>query len=126
MEEVARGISIQDLRARLTNKNNRSEPKEQLLSETRKKSTKGEIQKVAKQLERTRYYSGERIQRKKRDLMQLLNKYVAGAIEEKIPVKSKTLSTVELFAKEKEEQAGGPIIIKKIFRLADKELLVGW
>lgn len=126
MEEVARGISIQDLRARLTNTNNTSEPKEQLLSETRKKSTKGEIQKVAKQLERKRYYSDQRIQRKKRDLMQLLNKYVAGTIEEKIPVKSKTLSTVELFAKEKEEQTGGPIIIKKIFRLADKELLVGW
>lgn len=125
MEEVARGISIQDLRARLTKKNGASEVKEQLLSETRKKNTKEQIQtNVAKQPDRKTYSSAERIQRKKRDLVQLLNKYVAGAVEKKSPVKSKALSTIELFAKEKEEQAGGPIVCKKIFRLVDKELLV--
>ncbi|KAI8527034.1 hypothetical protein RHMOL_Rhmol12G0045200 [Rhododendron molle] len=125
LEEVARGISIQDLRARLTKKNGASEVKEQLLSETRKKNTKEQTQtKVAKQLDRKTYSSGGRIQRKKRDLVQLLNKYVAGAVEEKSPVKPKALSTIEIFAKEKEEQAGGPTVSKKIFRLVDKELLV--
>ncbi|KAG5520839.1 hypothetical protein RHGRI_033418 [Rhododendron griersonianum] len=125
LEEVARGISIQDLRARLTKKNGTSEVKEQLLSETRKKNTKEQTQtKVAKQLDRKTYSSAGRIQRKKRDLVQLLNKYVAGVVEEKSPVKPKALSTIEIFAKEKEEQAGGPTVSKKIFRLVDKELLV--
>lgn len=125
MNEVARGISIQDLRARLTKKNGTSGVEGQLLSETRKKNTKEEIQtKVAKQQDRRTYSGAGRIQRKKRDSAQLLNKYVAGAVEEKSPVKSKALSTIELFAKEKEEQAGGPIVSKKIFRLVDKELLV--
>ncbi|XP_058192973.1 alpha-glucan water dikinase, chloroplastic-like isoform X2 [Rhododendron vialii] len=182
MEEVARGTSIQDLRVRLTNKNNTSESKERLLSETksqitedlvqiqayirwekagkpnyspdqqlkefeearkelqieldngtsidgiRKKITKGEIQtKVTKQREKKKYFTVERIQRKKRDLMELLNKHSSGLVEEKISpvsVKPKVLSTIERFAQEKQEQGGGPITNKKIFRLADKELLV--
>nr|AOQ26246.1 GWD1 [Actinidia deliciosa] len=179
LEEIARGTSIQDLRARITNKNNTSESNKKILSETknqipddlvqiqayvrwekagkpnyspdqqlkefeearkelqieldkgtsvdeiRKKITKGEIQtKVAKQLERKKYFTVEKIQRKKRDLMKLLNKYTAGSVEEKILVEPQTLSTIECFAKEKEEQGGGPIINKKIFRLDDKELLV--
>ncbi|KAG5522132.1 hypothetical protein RHGRI_034352 [Rhododendron griersonianum] len=181
MEEVARGTSIQDLRLRLTNKNNTSESKERLLSETksqitadlvqiqayirwekagkpnyssdqqlkefeearkelqieldngtsidgiRKKIIKGEIQtKVTKQREK-KYFTVERIQRKKRDLMELLNKHSSGLVEEKISpvsVKPKVLSTIERFAQEKQEQGGGPITNKKIFRLADKELLV--
>ncbi|KAI8021988.1 hypothetical protein LOK49_LG03G00270 [Camellia lanceoleosa] len=96
------------------------------LDEIRKKITKGEKQtKVSKQLER-KYSTVQRIQRKKRDLMLLLNKYVAerGYVEEKISVKPKALSTIELFAKGKEEQSSDSIIDKKIFRLADKELLV--
>ena len=56
--------------------------------------------------------------------MQLLNKYSAGSVEEKILVEPQALSTIECFAKEKEEQGGGPIIKKEIFRLDDKELLV--
>ena len=58
--------------------------------------------------------------------MHLLNKYTAGSVEEKILVKPQalSLSTIECFAKEKEEQGGGPIIKKEIFRLDDKELLV--
>jgi hypothetical protein len=34
------------------------------------------------------------------------------------------LKAVELFAKEKEEHDGGAVLNKKIFKLADKELLV--
>lgn len=44
MEEVARGTSIQDLRLRLTNKNNTSESKEQLLSETKSQITADLVQ----------------------------------------------------------------------------------
>ncbi|KAE9449924.1 hypothetical protein C3L33_18166, partial [Rhododendron williamsianum] len=93
----------------------------------RKKIIKGEIQtKVTKQREK-KYFTVERIQRKKRDLMELLNKHSSGLVEEKISpvsVKPKVLSTIERFAQEKQEQGGGPITNKKIFRLADKELLV--
>lgn len=89
---------------------------------------KGEIQtKVTKQRGKKKYFTVERIQRKKRDLMDLLNKHSSGLVEEKIsPVsaKPKVLSTIERFAQEKQEQGGGPITNKKIFRLADKELLV--
>ncbi|KAA8533187.1 hypothetical protein F0562_033280 [Nyssa sinensis] len=101
LEEIARGCSIQDLRARLTSKNDKRKPnyspQQQLiefeearkelqvelskgtsLDEIQKKITKGEIQtKVAKQLERKRYFTVERIQRKKRELKQLLNKYAS-------------------------------------------------
>lgn len=44
MEEVARGTSIQDLRLRLTNKNNTSESKERLLSETKSQITADLVQ----------------------------------------------------------------------------------
>lgn len=44
MEEVTRGTSIQDLRLRLTNKNNTSESKEQLLSETKSQITADLVQ----------------------------------------------------------------------------------
>lgn len=93
-----------------------------------KKIVKGEIQtKVAKQLARKKYFTVERIQRKKRDFMQLINKHSAALVEEKISavvVKPQVLSTIECFAQEKEEQGGDPIANKKIFRLADKELMV--
>jgi hypothetical protein len=39
-------------------------------------------------------------------------------------VESKVLKAVELFAKKKEEHDGGAVLNKKIFKLADKELLV--
>ncbi|KAA8529608.1 hypothetical protein F0562_034292 [Nyssa sinensis] len=177
-EEIARGSSIQDLRARLTNKNDTNESKEPLLLESKnkipvdllqiqayirweragkpnyspdqqliefeearkdlqielekgtsldeiqKKLTKGEIKtKFAKQLEKKRYFTVERIQRKKRDLMQLLNKNASGSVEENVSIKPQTLSTIKLFAKAKEEK-NGPILNKKIYRIADKELLV--
>ncbi|CAK7332617.1 unnamed protein product [Dovyalis caffra] len=179
LEEVARGTSIEDLRAKLTKKNVGSEIKEPLVSQTknnipddvvqiqayvrwekagkpnyspeqqlrefeiareelqteldkgvtvdeiRKKIAKGEIQsKVSKQLQTKRYFISERIQRKKRDLTQLVNKHAAKSVEEKASVESKVLKAVELFAKEKEEQDGGAVLNKKIFKIADKQLLV--
>ncbi|CAA2985281.1 alpha-glucan water dikinase, chloroplastic isoform X1 [Olea europaea subsp. europaea] len=181
LEEIARGASIQDIRARQMKKNDRSEDEEIYITETqsninipddlvqiqayvrwekagkpnyspeqqqrefeearkdlqvevekgtsvdeiRKKIAKGEIQtKVAKQLEKKRPFSVERIQRKKRDIMQLLNKFASRPIEESISTESRELSTTERFAKAKEDQIDGPILNKKKYKLADKELLV--
>lgn len=178
LEEVARGTSVDDLRARLTNKNDSHEIKEPSVSETkskipddlvqiqsyirwekagkpnyspeqqlrefeearkelqrelekgvsldviRKKITKGEIQtKVSKQLQQRRYIS-DRIQRKKRDLAQVITKYAAKFAEEEVSAEPKALKAVELFARAKEEHDGGAVLNKKIFKLGDMELLV--
>ena len=64
--------------------------------------------------------------------MQLVNKHAAKSVEDKaskyaegkVSVESKVLKAVELFAKEKEEHDGGAVLSKKVFKLADKELLV--
>uniref|UniRef100_A0A6M2F697 alpha-glucan, water dikinase n=1 Tax=Populus davidiana TaxID=266767 RepID=A0A6M2F697_9ROSI len=187
MEKVARGTSIEDLRATLTNKNDIREIKEPSVSqiennlpddlvqlqaymrwekagkpnfspeqqqrefekareelqaelgkgvsvdEIRKKISKGEIKtNVSKQLQNKRYFSTERIQRKGRDLAQLVNRHSAisvedrasKSVEEKASIEPKVLKAVELFAKEKEEHDGGAVLNKKIYKLADKELLV--
>lgn len=96
------------------------------IDDIRKKIAKGEIKtKVAKQLEKKSYFSAERIQRKKRDLMQIINKNAAEPVQ-KVSTKvrePKSLSVVELFAEVKEAQNGG-LTKKKIFELADKQLLV--
>jgi alpha-glucan,water dikinase len=103
------------------------------IDEIQKKITKGEIKtEESKQLQNKRYFSNERIQRKKWDIMQLVNKHAAKSVEDKVSksaegkasVESKVLKAVELFAKEKEEHDGGAVLNKKIFKLADKELLV--
>lgn len=95
------------------------------LDEIHKKITKGEIQtKVTKQLGYKKDFGGERTRRKKRDLMQLITKYAAESVEEQGSVKPKALTVVELFAKTKEEQEGGDVLKKQIYKLADKELLV--
>nr|XP_023898560.1 alpha-glucan water dikinase, chloroplastic [Quercus suber] len=178
LEEVARGASIQDLRARLMKKNDSSVVREPPISETkkipedlvqiqafirwekagkpnysqdqqlrefeearkelqfelekgasldeiRKKITKGEIQtKVAKQLHHKKYFTPEKIHRKKRDFTQLITKYVAESVEEPDSDQPKALTVVENFVKTKEERDGGRVLNKKIYKLADKELLV--
>ncbi|XP_043704280.1 alpha-glucan water dikinase, chloroplastic-like isoform X1 [Telopea speciosissima] len=95
------------------------------LDEIRKKIVKGEIQtKVSKQLEKKRYFTVERIQRKERDFMQLLNKYTAKSVKEKVSVPPQSPTAVELFLKAKGEQDGGTILNKLFFKLGDKELRV--
>ncbi|KAK2977472.1 hypothetical protein RJ640_016100 [Escallonia rubra] len=179
LEEISRGMSMQDLRAKLTKKADTSKSKEPIHSEKkskvpddlvqvqaylrwekagkpnyskdqqlrefeearkelqielekgislddiRKKIIKGEIRSnVSKQLEKKSYFTVERIQRKKRDLMQLLNKYISTPIEQKILSKPQSLSEIDFFAKAKEEQNGGAFLTKKKDKLGDKELLV--
>ncbi|KAK9108139.1 hypothetical protein Syun_024150 [Stephania yunnanensis] len=82
------------------------------LEEIRKKVTKGDIQlKVSKQKKRR---TVERIQRKKRDLMQLLNKHTARIVEEQSFIASEAPTAIQLFSKSKEEQDGGAILNKKV------------
>lgn len=99
------------------------------LDEIRKRIAKGEVQtKVAKKLERKSYSTPERIQRKNRDLTNIINKCAtnkyAAEPGEKIPQKPKPLSAVEVFAEAKEAQEGAQVVKKKIFQIADKQLLV--
>uniref|UniRef100_A0A2P2LZP5 alpha-glucan, water dikinase n=1 Tax=Rhizophora mucronata TaxID=61149 RepID=A0A2P2LZP5_RHIMU len=95
------------------------------LDDVRKKIMKGEIRtKVAKQLQNKNYFSIERIQRKKRDLGQLIIKYAAAPVEERYSVEPEALTSVELFAQKKEGLDGGAVLNKQIFKLADNKLLV--
>ncbi|XP_031122009.1 alpha-glucan water dikinase, chloroplastic-like isoform X1 [Ipomoea triloba] len=176
LEEITRGTSIVDIRARLMKKNDKVELKEQApaktkgtlpielvqtqayirwekagkpfyssveqnkefeeakkelqlelekgisLEELRKKVVKGEIQtKVAKKQEKRHYSSMEKIQRKKRDVAQLINKDASG---EQILGAAQVLSRIERFSKSKEGQVDGPIITKKIYKIGNSELMV--
>lgn len=95
------------------------------LHDIRVQIAKGEIiTKVTKQLERKSYFSVERIQRKKRDIMQLCTKYPRGSGKESSFSEPKALSAVEQWAKEKEEQMDASTVTKKIFNLADGKLHV--
>lgn len=180
MQEVERGTSIEEIRARLTKGSHQGEAKEQpvatssgskipdelvqiqayirwekagkpnyspdeeirefevarqelqveldkgtSLDEIRKKITKGDIKtKVSKQLEKKNYSRVARIQRKKRDLMQILNKSTAkpSPVDVKSAVEPKTLTPVELYAMKKEEQEGFSIL-KKNYNVGGKQLL---
>ncbi|KAI6694871.1 hypothetical protein NL676_022581 [Syzygium grande] len=181
LEEIARGTSIEDLRAKLTkksegNKTEKQSPPEQkskipdelvqvqayvrwekagkpsysadqqlrefeearkelqaelekghTVEDIRKKICKGEIEsKVSKQLEKKKYFRVEKIQRKTRDVMQLINKSRAKPEEGNIPIEHepKTLTAVELFAKAIEERDLGRPLGKKSYKIGDKELLV--
>ncbi|XP_021999185.1 alpha-glucan water dikinase 1, chloroplastic isoform X1 [Helianthus annuus] len=95
------------------------------LDDVRKKITKGEIKtEVLKKLGKKIYRTPERITRKKRDVMQLLRKSIPVSEEEKISVKPKDLSALQIFSKTVAEQSDTNILNKKTYRLADKELLV--
>lgn len=197
LEEVARGTSVQDIRARLTNKSNDVEvkepnkanaaevkgssasktktipdelvqiqaflrwekagkpnysPEQQLIEfeearkelqaelekgasvdEIQKKIAKGEIKtKVSKQLKNKQYFRVDRIQRKKRDLMQLINRNAAKNIDQQLADADqqfvdapKSLTIIERYANAKEEEYDTDSVLnKKTFKLADKNLLV--
>ncbi|XP_060213985.1 alpha-glucan water dikinase, chloroplastic [Lycium barbarum] len=133
-DEIVRGASIHDIRARLTKTNDTTKGKEEPLElekgitpdELQKKITKGEIKtQVVKHLKKS-YSTAERIQRKKRDFGLLINKYPSSppVQVQKVLEEPKALSKIELYAKEKEQQVHDPILNKKIFKVDDGELLV--
>ncbi|XP_015957126.1 alpha-glucan water dikinase, chloroplastic [Arachis duranensis] len=100
------------------------------LEEIQKKIIKGEIQtKVAKQLKTKKYFRVERIQRKKRDLTQLINRNIAesdakSVSESVVEQTPKALRVIERYAKEREEHDKGLVLNKTIYKLADDDLLV--
>ncbi|RAL51823.1 hypothetical protein DM860_010541 [Cuscuta australis] len=181
IEEISRGASVEEIRARLTKKNDIAEQKEthrpekqgdipndlvqiqayirwekagkpryppekqlrefeearrelQLelkkgvtLEELRKRIVKGEIKtKVSKQLENKSYFTIERIQRKPRDIDQLINRDVSqsGSELQQNVSQYQTLSKIELFVKAKEEEVDGHVLYKKLYKISNCELMV--
>ncbi|KAL1565640.1 alpha-glucan, water dikinase [Salvia divinorum] len=132
LEEVARGASVQDLRAKLTSKNAASESKEQFVSEStsnipdkEKDNHRKNIQsKVPKKQAPKTNLSYEKVQRKKRDIMLLLTKFKPESIKENIFPSPEVLSPIKQFSMDKEAHIDVPIMNKKIYKLGDKELLV--
>ncbi|KAK1269948.1 hypothetical protein QJS04_geneDACA005079 [Acorus gramineus] len=98
------------------------------LDEIRKKIIKGDVHtKVSRQLKAKRYFTPDRIQRKKRDITQFLNKFPSPMLEKsenKVADTLETPSGLELCSKAREEQDDGCILNKKLFRIDDKEILV--
>ncbi|KAF7809324.1 alpha-glucan water dikinase, chloroplastic [Senna tora] len=96
------------------------------IDEIQKKILKGEIKtKVANQLKNKKHFRLERIQRKKRDLMQLINRHVCEniVVEQDIGA-PKALTVIEQYSKEREEQNSGLVLNKEIYKLAENDLLV--
>ncbi|CAI9092975.1 OLC1v1028361C2 [Oldenlandia corymbosa var. corymbosa] len=178
LEEIARGTSIQDLRARIINKTEVNESKDHapperisipddlaqkqayirwekagkpnyspeqqmkefeearkelqlelekgvLLHEIREKIEKGEIKtKVSKQPEKKKYSTMERVQRKKRNKEQLINKYASRSEQEIIISEPQPLSAIELFANAKKDEVDGDIVNQKMFDISNGKLLV--
>ncbi|KAJ8494187.1 hypothetical protein OPV22_015908 [Ensete ventricosum] len=95
------------------------------LAELREKIIEGNIQtKVSKQLKTKKYFSIERIQRKRRDIMNILNKTVVEIAEETVSHLQKAPTALEHWSKTINENDGGSILNKKKYKLEDKELQV--
>lgn len=130
-EEMMRGASVEDLRAKLLKKDNASDsPKTNGTSSSERKTiAKGDGQKkVSKQLKQQQYFRTEKIQRKGRDLNKLICKHVADFVEpkSKSSTEPRALKTLEIYAKAKEEEETTPVFSKKIFKLDGSEILVSW
>ena len=94
------------------------------IDQLRKKILKGNIEsKVSKQLKNKNYFSVERIQRKKRDVMQILSKHKHTVIEEQAEVAPKQLTVLDLFTNSLQKD-GCEVLSKKLFKFGDKQILV--
>lgn len=86
---------------------------------------KGNIEsKVSKQLKNKKYFSVERVQRKKRDVMQLLSKHKHTVIEDQVEVAPKDPTVLDLFTKSLQEKDGCEVLSRKIFKFGGEEILV--
>ncbi|KAL1222830.1 Alpha-glucan water dikinase 1 [Cardamine amara subsp. amara] len=122
-EEMVRGASVEDLRAKLLKKdNNNDSPKSKETSSSGQEAQK----RVSKQPKQKKYFSNEKIQRKGRDLNKLIYKHVADFVDpkSKSSTEPRALTTLEIYAKAKEEQETTPIFSKKIFKLEGSAILV--
>lgn len=94
------------------------------IDELRKKILKGNIEsKVSKQLKNKKYFTVERIQRKQRDIMQLLSKHKYTLIEEQVEVASKQPTALDLYTKYLQEKDGCEVLSRKLFKFGSKEIL---
>lgn len=119
-----RGASVEDLRAKLLKKDNNTS--ESTKSKGTSSSEQESQKKVSKQPKQKQYFSTEKIQRKGRDLNKLICKHVADFVDPKSisPTEPRALTTLELYARAKEEQETTPIVSKKIFKLEGSTILV--
>lgn len=88
---------------------------------------KGNIEtKVSRQLEKNNYFCVERIQRKKRDIVQYLTKYSFESVEEKSYASPmRATSVLNFFSDAIEAKQNSAILNKKIFKLGNEEVMVG-
>ncbi|KAI3887334.1 hypothetical protein MKX03_002738 [Papaver bracteatum] len=114
-DELERGISVEELRSKITKSDGKSK--------TEEASSPNEKSKTPKKQETKRHYNVEKIQRKRRDFMELLNKYAAESVKENVNTTPKPPTAVELFTKAKEEQYGDSVINKRTFNLGDKKVV---
>jgi alpha-glucan,water dikinase len=115
-EELSRGVPLEKLRARLTKK-----PES---SERDATATKELERKVSKQEKKKKKYSVERIQRKNRDITQLLNKHKPGVTKEQVQAAPKQPTVLDLFTKSLQEGDDCDVLSRKLFKIGDKEILV--
>ncbi|GMJ09703.1 STARCH EXCESS 1 [Hibiscus trionum] len=115
LEEIARGASVDDIRTKLTKKGG-----QEFKDTANNEKTNN---KVSKQPQNQRRFSAERIQRKQRDLMVLLNKHPVQSVLGSTSVEPKPPTAVESFAK-KLEMDGSPVMSKKIYKFGEMEVLV--
>ncbi|XP_051203433.1 alpha-glucan water dikinase, chloroplastic isoform X2 [Lolium perenne] len=114
-EELSRGVPLEKLRARLTKK-----PES---SERDATATKELERKVSKQEKKKKKYSVERIQRKNRDITQLLNKHKPGVTKEQVQAAPKQPTVLDLFTKSLQEGDDCDVLSRKLFKIGDKEIL---
>jgi alpha-glucan, water dikinase len=95
------------------------------IDQLRKKILKGNIEsKVSKQLKNKKYFSVERIQRKKRDIMQLLNKHKSDVTEQKVETTPIQPTVLDHFNQSLQEKDGCEVLSRKLFKFGDNEILV--
>uniref|UniRef100_A0A0E0AA27 alpha-glucan, water dikinase n=1 Tax=Oryza glumipatula TaxID=40148 RepID=A0A0E0AA27_9ORYZ len=93
------------------------------VEQLRNKILKGNIEtKVSKQLKDKKYFSVERIQRKKRDIVQLLKKHKPTVMEAQVET-PKQPTVLDLFTKSLQEQDNCEVLSRKLFKFGDKEIL---
>ncbi|KAG2256802.1 hypothetical protein Bca52824_076096 [Brassica carinata] len=122
-EEMTRGASVEDLRRKLLKKDDTSDSQK---STGTSSSEQDSQKKASKQPKQKKYVSTEKIQRKGRDLNKLICKHVADFVEQKSKssTEPRALTTLEMYAKVKEEQETTPIFSKKTFKLDGGTILV--
>lgn len=94
------------------------------VDQLRKKILKGNLEKkVSKQLEKKKYFSVERIQRRNRDITQLLNKHKPMVTEEQVKATPKQPTVLDLFTKSLQEGDNCDVLSRKLFKIGDGEIL---